>query len=120
MNRKKLEKIKRHLLDLRANPRGIRSSDLSSIARSLGRSLSNRGKEPTYVNEADWFEPELNPKVRAFAAHYGTVFLPARNEPDLEDVPADVLAELDVRPVGDVADILAFALDVAPAHQAAA
>jgi len=30
------------------------------------------------VKKADWFEPELNPKVRAFAAHYGNVFLPAR------------------------------------------
>jgi transposase len=30
------------------------------------------------VQKADWFEPEINPKVRAFAAHYGTVFLPAR------------------------------------------
>jgi transposase len=30
------------------------------------------------VQKADWFEPELNPKVRAFAAHYGTLFLPAR------------------------------------------
>src|SRR6266545_3854742 len=37
-----------------------------------------------------------------------TVFLPERNEPDLEDVPADVLAELDVRTGGDVADILAW------------
>src|SRR6266516_2408080 len=46
-----------------------------------------------------------------------TVFLPERNEPDLEDVPADVLAELDVRPVGDVADILAYAPDTASAHQ---
>ena len=49
-----------------------------------------------------------------------TVFLPERNEPDLEDVPADVLAELDVRPVGDVADILAYALDTASAHRVAA
>ena len=30
------------------------------------------------VKKADWFEPELNPIVRSFAAHYGTVFLPAR------------------------------------------
>jgi transposase len=30
------------------------------------------------VKKTDWFEPELNPKVQAFAAHYGTVFLPAR------------------------------------------
>ena len=49
-----------------------------------------------------------------------TVFLPERNEPDLEDVPADVLAELDVRPVGDVADILAYALDTAQAPAVAA
>lgn len=30
------------------------------------------------VTKADWFDPELNPKVLAFAAHYGTVFLPTR------------------------------------------
>jgi transposase len=30
------------------------------------------------VTKADWFEPELNPKVRAFAQHYGTVFWPTR------------------------------------------
>jgi ATP-dependent Lon protease len=40
-----------------------------------------------------------------------TVFLPARNEPDLDDVPADVLAAVDVRLVADVAQILAVALD---------
>lgn len=40
-----------------------------------------------------------------------TVFIPARNEPDLDDVPAEVLDALDVRPMTDVADILALALD---------
>jgi ATP-dependent Lon protease len=40
-----------------------------------------------------------------------TVFIPQRNEPDLDDVPAEVLSELDVRPVGDVAQILDYALD---------
>jgi transposase len=30
------------------------------------------------VTQADWFDPELNPKVQAFAAHYGTVFLPTK------------------------------------------
>lgn len=40
-----------------------------------------------------------------------TVFIPARNEADLDDVPADVLAELDVRPVADVAEILAHAIE---------
>ncbi len=40
-----------------------------------------------------------------------TVFLPARNEPDLDDVPAEVRDALDIRLVGDVADIVAVALD---------
>jgi len=40
-----------------------------------------------------------------------TVFIPARNEVDLADVPDEVLAELDVRPVADVAEILALALE---------
>ncbi|MBV9592881.1 MAG: endopeptidase La, partial [Actinobacteria bacterium] len=39
-----------------------------------------------------------------------TVFLPQRNEPDLDDVPADVLAHVEVRLVADVAEILASAL----------
>lgn len=30
------------------------------------------------VLQADWFEAELNPKLREFAAHYGTVILPTR------------------------------------------
>ncbi len=30
------------------------------------------------VKKADWFEPELNPKVLSFCEHYGTVILPAR------------------------------------------
>lgn len=42
-----------------------------------------------------------------------TVFVPARNEPDLDDVPAEVLGALDVRPMTDVADIVALALEEA-------
>lgn len=30
------------------------------------------------VKKADWFDPEINPKVRSFGDHYGTVFLPTR------------------------------------------
>jgi hypothetical protein len=30
------------------------------------------------VKTADWFNPDLNPKVRSFGEHYGTVFLPTR------------------------------------------
>ena len=30
------------------------------------------------VKRADWYEPELNPKVESFARHYGTLVLPTR------------------------------------------
>jgi len=30
------------------------------------------------VTKADWYDPELNPKIQAFAEHYGTVVLPTR------------------------------------------
>lgn len=30
------------------------------------------------VLHADWFDPELHPKIQAFAAHYGCVFLPTK------------------------------------------
>jgi ATP-dependent Lon protease len=39
------------------------------------------------------------------------VFIPQRNEPDLDDVPAEVLEALDVKPMTDVADIVAQALE---------
>lgn len=48
-----------------------------------------------------------------------TVFIPARNEADLVDVPAEVLANLDVRPVADVAEILALAFEPATVELAA-
>ncbi len=30
------------------------------------------------VTKADWFDPELNPKIQSFCAHYGTVILPTK------------------------------------------
>jgi transposase len=30
------------------------------------------------VSQADWFDPDLNPKMRSFCEHYGTVLLPTR------------------------------------------
>ncbi|SIR99601.1 endopeptidase La [Williamsia sterculiae] len=45
----------------------------------------------------------------------GTVFVPQRNEPDLDDVPAEVLDALTVRPMTDVAEIVALALEPAVA-----
>jgi ATP-dependent Lon protease len=55
--------------------------------------------------------------LAAQRAGLSTVFIPVRNEPDLDDVPADVLEALEVKPMADVADIVALAL--APAGEAA-
>jgi ATP-dependent Lon protease len=57
-------------------------------------------------------------KQKLLAAHRAglkTVFLPARNGPDLDDVPERVLEQLDVRLVSDVADLVAKALESAEA-----
>jgi ATP-dependent Lon protease len=48
------------------------------------------------------------------------VFLPQRNEPDLDDVPADVLADVTVHLVSDVREILATALEPARGSTVAA
>ncbi|WP_329497994.1 endopeptidase La [Kitasatospora herbaricolor] len=42
-----------------------------------------------------------------------TVIIPKRNEPDLDDVPAEVLERLTVHPVADVREVLALALEPA-------
>ncbi|TDO59770.1 ATP-dependent Lon protease [Kribbella sp. VKM Ac-2571] len=64
-------------------------------------------------------------KQKLLAAHRAgltTILIPKRNEPDLEDVPASVLAELTVHPVSDVREVLDLALEPAEvgAHQFAA
>ncbi len=30
------------------------------------------------VHRADWYDPEIHPKLQSFAAHYGTVFVPTK------------------------------------------
>ena len=55
-------------------------------------------------------------KQKLLAAHRAgltEVLLPRRNEPDLEDVPAEVLAELRVHLVADAAEVLTLALEPA-------
>ncbi|WP_350279483.1 endopeptidase La [Kribbella sp. HUAS MG21] len=64
-------------------------------------------------------------KQKLLAAHRAgltTILIPKRNEPDLEDVPESVLAELTVHPVSDVREVLDLALEPAEvgAHQFAA
>lgn len=58
MNRRKLKDLERKLEDWRRSPRGIARNELVRVAEKLGRSLSDRGKEPTFVN--DHF-PQLRP-----------------------------------------------------------
>lgn len=61
--------------------------DTESFIRCLENSFHHFGGVPrtlvidnlrAAVKKADWFDPELNPKVRAFATHYNTAFLPNR------------------------------------------
>jgi len=61
-------------------------------------------------------------KQKLLAAHRAgitTVLIPKRNEPDLDDVPAEVLEKLDVHPVGDVREVLRLALEPAQASGSA-
>ncbi|TDD35461.1 endopeptidase La [Nonomuraea terrae] len=58
-------------------------------------------------------------KQKLLAAHRAgitTVLIPARNEPDLDDVPEEVRDELTIHPVSDVREVLDIAL--APAQVA--
>ncbi|MGX2994580.1 endopeptidase La [Streptomyces sp. JNUCC 64] len=60
-------------------------------------------------------------KQKLLAAHRAgitTVVIPKRNEADLDDLPAEVLAKLDVHPVTDVRQVLELALSPAT-HRAA-
>ncbi len=61
-------------------------------------------------------------KQKLLAAHRAgvtSVLIPQRNEPDLDDVPAEVLAKLAVHPVSDVREVLELALAPAGAADSA-
>ena len=58
-------------------------------------------------------------KQKLLAAHRAgltEVIIPARNEPDLDDVPDEVRAGLKIHALADVADVLAIALRPVPAQ----
>jgi ATP-dependent Lon protease len=62
-------------------------------------------------------------KQKLLAAHRAgltDVIIPKRNEPDLDDLPASVLAQLRVHPVADVAEVLELALEPVTVEVAAA
>lgn len=65
----------------------VLSQSSESFLRSLENAFRHFGGVPetlcpdnlkAAVKKADWYEPELNPKLRDFATHYGTVILPSR------------------------------------------
>jgi ATP-dependent Lon protease len=61
-------------------------------------------------------------KQKLLAAHRAgitTVLIPARNSPDLDDVPESVLEQLTVHEVSDVRDVLALALEPAATAESA-
>ena len=61
-------------------------------------------------------------KQKLLAAHRAgltEVIIPKRNEPDLDDLPESVRGQLRVHPVSDVSEVLALALEPAPATAAA-
>ncbi|MFB7273116.1 endopeptidase La [Streptomyces sp. NPDC056244] len=60
-------------------------------------------------------------KQKLLAAHRAgitTVVIPKRNEPDLDDVPSEILDKLDIHPVTDVRQVLDLALTPAEAPEA--
>ncbi|WP_049580588.1 endopeptidase La [Streptomyces sp. SBT349] len=62
-------------------------------------------------------------KQKLLAAHRAgmtTVIIPKRNEADLDDVPSEILAKLDVHPVADVRQVLDLALTPAETQVAVA
>ena len=71
----------------KAYAEAVLRQDTESFLRSLENAFRHFGGVPerlvpdnlkAAVIKADWYEPQLNPKLRAFAAHYRTLILPAR------------------------------------------
>ncbi|MBC7594589.1 MAG: endopeptidase La [Kineosporiaceae bacterium] len=112
-------------------PAGAQPKDGPSAGVTMITALTSMALErPVRADVAMTGEVTLNGRVlpigglkqklmAAQRAGLTTVFIPARNEADLVDVPAEVLAELDVRPVADVAEILALAFEPARVKLAA-
>ena len=51
MDKRKLSRLRKRIQDLRARPGNIKSRELESLARALGRKRDDRGKEPTFISE---------------------------------------------------------------------
>lgn len=71
----------------RAYSEAVWRQDTESFIRCLENAFHHFGGVPrtlvidnlrAAVSRADWYDPELNPKIEAFARHYGTVILPTK------------------------------------------
>jgi len=90
MNQRKLRQLRKRLNALRSHPGNIKSGELESLARALGRKLANRGKEPTFISE-------MLPQSRPLSIpHHSTALKPgtARNILDQLEKDIDDLEEL--------------------------
>jgi transposase len=65
----------------------VRHQTTESFIRSLENAFRHFGGVPrrlcmdnlkAAVQKADWFDPQINPKLRSFAQHYGAVIMPTR------------------------------------------
>lgn len=71
----------------RAYSEAVWRQDAESFIRCLENAFHHFGGTPrtlvidnlrAAVSQADWYDPDLNPKVEEFARHYGTVILPTK------------------------------------------
>jgi hypothetical protein len=68
MNKKTLKNVERRIRSLHAGSGNVRRRQLVSLAKTLGRKESNRGKEPTYISIAF---PDL--RAVTIPSHPGTM-----------------------------------------------
>lgn len=115
-----LEAIPEALLDRMELVRldGYTEDEKVVIARDhlLPRQLERAGLEPGEVSLTGRVLPIGGLKQKLLAARRAgitTVVIPKRNEPDLDDVPAEILDRLEVHPVTDVRQVLEIALSPA-------
>jgi transposase len=93
MDRRKLEKLRRELEGLRRRSRSIRSSELESLAKRLGRSRVKRGKEPTYERSAvGWFPLTIPSHPGSLAVGTACSILDQLEE-DIERLEAESVVE---------------------------
>ena len=84
MNRRKLDKLRKRVEELRQKG-GIGSSEIESLAKALGRVKSKRGKEPNWINK---IFPDLRP-----------LSIPHHGSKDLSRITANIILdqlELDI------------------------